>query len=138
MGDSAAPPPRSPPPAPGTQIVPGRMPTSDGRVLIPAVKLSYTAPGGAYQGLYIDHVSGCRNESLFFTSEIRAIVSHLDLRSFDSVETVCTGIMAARSCCITGNTSFACCNVDRTISLGFYTGFHTPEGSSQSFAPSSS
>ena len=42
MGDSVAPPPLcSPSPAPGTQIVPGRMPTSDGRGLIPAVKLSY-------------------------------------------------------------------------------------------------
>ena len=70
MGDSVAPPPRSPSPAPGTQIVPGRMPTSDGRGLIPDSKLSYAAPGGAYQGLHIDHVSGCRNESLFFTSEV--------------------------------------------------------------------
>ena len=138
MGDSVAPPPRSPSPAPGTQIVPGRMPTSDGRGLIPAVKLSYAAPGGAYQGLHFEHVSGCRNESLFFTSEVRAIVSHLDLRSFDSVETVCTGIMAARGCCITGDTSSARCHIDRTSTLGFYARFHTPEGSSQSFAPSSS
>jgi len=140
MGDSVAPfvPPRSPSPAPGTQIVPGRMPTSDGRGLIPAVKLSYAAPGGAYQGLHFEHVSGCRNESLFFTSEVRAIVAHLDLRSFDSVETVCTGIMAARGCCIAGDTSSARCHVDRTTSLGFYARFHTPEGSSQSFAPSSS
>jgi len=140
MGDSVAPPPppHSPSPAPGTQIVPGRMPTSDGRGLIPAVKLSYAAPGGAYQGLHFEHVSGCRNESLFFTSEVRAIVAHLDLRSFDSVETVCTGIMAARGCCITGDTSSARCHVDRTSTLGFYARFHTPEGSSQSFAPSSS
>jgi len=138
MGDSVAPPPRFPLPAPGTQIVPGRMPTSDGRGLIPAVKLSYAAPGGAYQGLHIDHVSGCHNESLFFTSEVRAIVSHLDLGSFDSVETVCNSIMAARGCCITGHTSSARCHVDRTTTLGFYTRFHSPEGSSQSFAPSSS
>ena len=91
MDGSVAPrvPPRAPSPARGTQIVPGRMPTSDGCGLIPAGKLSYTAPGGAYLGLHIDHVSGCRNEFLFFTSEVRAIVSHLDLRSFDSVETVC-------------------------------------------------
>jgi len=138
MGDSAAPPPHSPSPAPGTQIVPGRMPTSDGRGLIPAVKLSYAAPGGAYQGLHIEHVSGCRNESLFFTSEVRAIVAHLDLRSFYSVESVCTGIMAARGCCITGGTSTARCHVDRTSTLGLYTRFHTPEGSSQSFALSDS
>jgi len=140
MGDSVPPPPPpcSPSPAPGTQIVPGRMNTSDGRGLIPAVKLSYTAPGGAYLGLYINHVLGCRNEFLFFTSEVRAIVGHLDLRSCDSVESVCTGIMAARGCCITGDSSSARCQVDRTNTLGFYTGFHTPEGSSQSFAPSSS
>jgi len=138
MGDPAAPPPCSPSPAPGTQIVPGRMPTSDGRGLVPAVKLSYAAPGGAYQGLHLDHVSGCRNESFFFTSEVRAIVAHLNLRAFDSVETVCIGIMAARGCCISGDTSSARCHVDRTTSLGFYTRFHTREGSSLSFAPSSS
>jgi len=138
MSDSVAPPPRSPSPAPGTQIVPGRMPTSDGRGLIPAVKLSYAAPGGAYQGLHFVHVLGCSNESLFFTSEVRAIVSHLDRRLFDSVETVCTGIMAARGCCIAGDTSSGRCHVDHTSTLGFYTHFHTPEGSSQSFAPSSS
>jgi len=136
MGDAVSPP--SLTPAPGTQIVPGRMPTSDGRGLIPAVKLSYAAPGGAYQGLHFVHVSGCRNESLFFTSEVRAIVAHLDLRAFDSIETVCTGIMAARGCCVTGDTSSARCHVDRTTTLCFYTRFHTPEGSSQSFAPSSS
>jgi len=136
MGDIVSPP--SPSPAPGTQIVPGRMPTSDGRGLIPAVKLSYAVPGGAYQGLHFEHVSGCHNESLFFTSEVRAIVSHLDLRSFDSVESVCTGILAARGCCITGDTSSARCHVDCTSTLGFYSRFHTPEGSSQSFAPSSS
>jgi len=138
MGDSVAPPPHSPSPVPGTQIVPGRMSTSGGRGLIPAVKRSYAAPGGAYQGLHIEHVSGCRNESLFFTSEVRAIVAHLDLGSFDSVVSVCTGIMAARGCCITGDTSSAGCHVDSTSTLGFYARFHTPEGSSQSFAPSSS
>jgi len=140
MGDivSPYPPLCSPSPAPGTQIVPGRMPTSDGRGLIPAVKLSYAAPGGAYQGLHFEHVAGCENDSLFFTSEVRTIVSHLDLRAFDSVETVCTGIMAARGCCITGDTSSVPCHVNRTTTLGFYTRFHTPEGSSQSFAPSSS
>jgi len=121
MGDSVAPvvPFCSPSPAPGTQIVPGRMPTSDGRGLILAVKLSYAAPGGAYQGLHVEDVSGCRNDSLFFTSEVRAIVSHLDLRLFDSVEIVCIGIMAARGCCITGDAPSACCHVDRTTSLGF-------------------
>jgi len=138
MGDSVAPPPRSPSPAPGTQIVPGRMNTSDGRGLIPAVKLSYAAPGGAYLGLHFVHVLGCQNESLFFTSEVRAIVALLNLRSFDTVETVCTGIMAARGCCVTGDTSSARCHVDRTTTLGLYTRFHTHEGSSQSFAPSSS
>jgi len=141
MGDSFAPvvPPHpSSSPALGTQIVPGRMPVSHGRGLILAVKLSYAAPGGAYQGLHIDHVSGCRNESLFFTSEVRAIVAHLDLRAFDSVESVCTGIMAPRGCCITGDTSSTRCHVDRTATLGFYTRFHTPEGSSQSFTLSSS
>jgi len=136
MGDAVPPPSRSA--APGTQIVPGRMPVSGGRGLIPAVKLSYAAPGGAYLGLDFEHVSGCQNDSLFFTSEVRAIVSHLDLRSFDSVESVCTGIMAARGCCITGDTSTVRCHVDRTNTLGFYARFHTPEGPSQSFAPSSS
>jgi len=138
MGDSVPPPFRSPSPAPGTQIVPGRMNTSGGRGLIPAVNLSYAAPGGAYQGLHFVHVSGCQNESLFFTSEVRAIVAHLDLRLFVSVEAVCTGVMAARGGCITGDTSFARCHIDRTSTLGFYARFHTPEGSSQSFAPSSS
>jgi len=138
MGDSVAPRLCSPSPAPGTQIVPGRMPTSDGRGLIPAVKLSYAAPGGAYLGLHFEHVSGCRNDSLFFISEVRAIVSHLDLRPFHSVESVCTGIIAARGCCITGDTSSTRCHVDRTTTLCFYTRFHSPEGSSQSCAPSSS
>jgi len=138
MGDSVAPPPCFPFPAPGTEIVPGRMPTSGGRGLIPAVKLSYAAPGAAYQGLHIDHISGCRIESLFFTAEVRAIVAHLDLRSSDSVESLGTAIMAARGWCISGDTSFACCHVDRTTTLGVYTRFHSPEGSSQSFAPSSS
>jgi len=141
MGDSVAPvvPPfGSPSPAPGTQIVPGRMPTSDGRGLIPAVKLSYAAPGGAYLGLHLVHVSGCRNDSLFFTSEVRAIVAHLDLRAFESVESVCTGVMAARGCCVIGDSSSARCHVDRTTTLGFYARFHSPEDSSQSFAPSSS
>jgi len=114
------------------------MQVSDGCGPILAVKLSYAAPGGAYQGLHINHVSGCRNESLFFTCEVRTIVSDLNLRSFDSVETVCTGIMAARGCCIAGDTSSARCHVERTTTLGFYNRFHTPEGSSQSFAPSSS
>jgi len=140
MGDFVPllPPPRSPSRAPGTQIVPGRMPTSDGHGLILPVKLSYAALGVAYQGLHFNHDSGCRNESLFFTSEVRAIVSHLDLRAFDSVETVCIRIMAARGCCITSDTSSARCHVDRTTTLDFYTCFYTPEGSSQSFAPSSS
>ena len=72
MGDSVAPhiPPRSPSPAPGTQIVPGRMPISGGRGLILAVKLSYATPGGAYLGLHFVHVSGCPNDCLFFTSEV--------------------------------------------------------------------
>jgi len=96
------------------------------------------APGGAYQGLHFEHVSGCRNDSLCCTSEVRGIVAHLDLRSFDSVESVCTGIMAARGCCITSDTSSARCHVDRTTSWVFYARFHTREGSSQSFAPSSS
>jgi len=140
MGDSVALPVPlcSPSPALGTEIVPGRIPTSDGRCLIPAVRLAYAAPGGAYQGLHFERLSGCQNESLSFTSEVRAIVSHCDLRSFDSVETVCTGIMAARGCCITSDTSSARCHVDLTTTLGFYTRFHTPNGSSKSFAPSRS
>jgi len=47
MGDSAAPPVCFCSPTPGTQIVPGRMPISDGRGVIPAVKLSYAEPGGS-------------------------------------------------------------------------------------------
>ena len=76
MGDSVAPsaPPRSPSPAPGNQMVLGGMPTSNGCGLILAVKQSYAALGGAYQGLHIEHVSGCQNESLFFTSKVLAIV----------------------------------------------------------------
>jgi len=139
MGDSVAPavPPHCPSRALGTQIVLGRMNTSDGRGLIPAVKLSYATPGGAHQGVHLEHVSGCQNESLFFTSEVRAIVSQLGLRSFNSVTTVCIGIMVACGCCITGDTSSARRDVDRTSTLGLYTRFHSPEGFSQSFTPSS-
>jgi len=131
MSGSVAPPfpPRSPSPAPGSQIVPGSMPFSGGHGLVPVVRFTYAAPGGAYRGLHLNHVEGCHNESLFFTDEVRRIVSHLDLCSFNQVETVCTGILAARSCAIIGSSS-ARCHVDRTTSLGFYIWFHSPEGSS--------
>jgi len=131
MSGSVAPlfPPRSPSPAPGTQIVPGSMPVSGGRGLVPVVRLTYAAPGGAYQGLHLNHVEGCRNESLLFTDEVWRIVSHLDLCSFNQVETVCTDALAARSCDIIGSSS-ARCHVNRTTSLDFYIWFHSPKGSS--------
>jgi len=68
-----------------------------GRGLVPVVRLTYAASGGAYQGLHLVHVEGCRNDSLFFTDKMQGIVSHLDLRCLDHVETVCTCVLAAHS-----------------------------------------
>jgi len=132
MGDSVAPsfPPR--PPSPVRRAV-----TAGGRGLVPVHGFSYAAPGGDYRGLHIVHISGCRNDDSDFDDEVRHIVSGLDLRTFDAVEKVCFGILAARGCESLAVAS-AGCHVDRAASLGFYARFHTPEGSSQSFAPSSS
>ena len=134
MGDSVAP----PPPCPHSLV--RRAVTTGERGLVPVHGFSYAAPGGDYRGLHIVHVLGCSNGgsgSSKFDDEVRHIVSGLDLRTFDAVEKVCLGILAAR-----GNDSLAVasagCHVDRTASLGFYALFHTLEGSSQSFAPSSS
>jgi len=132
MGDSVAPPlpPRSPSPV-RRAVIAGE------RGLVPVHGFSYAAPGGDYRGLHIVHVGGCRNSYLDFDDEVRHIVSGLDLRTFDAVEKVCFGILAARGCESLAVAS-AGCHVDRTSSLGFFARFHTPEGSSQSFAPSSS
>jgi len=131
MGDSVAP----PPPCPHSLV--RRAATAGERGLIPIHGFSYAAPGGDYRGLHIVHVGGCRNDDSDFDDEVRHIVSGLDLRTFDAIEKVCFGILAARGCESLAVAS-AGCHVDRTASLGFYARFHTPEGPSQSFAPSSS
>jgi len=133
MGDSIAPPPSGPPRV-------NRAVTAGGRGLVPVHGFSYAAPGGDYRGIHIVHVLGCSNGgsgSSEFDEEVRHIVSGLDLRTFDAVEKVCFGILAARGCDSLAVAS-AGCQVDRTSTLGFYARFHTPKGSSQSFAPSSS
>jgi len=133
MGDSVAPHilPRSPSPV-RRAVIAGE------RGLVPLHGFSYAAPGGDYHGLHIVHVLGCANDDdPEFDDKVQHIVSSLDLRSFDAVEKVCFGILAAR-----GSDSLAIasagCHVDRTLSMGFYARFHTPEGSSQFFALSSS
>jgi len=136
MGDSVSPPPL--PPCPHSPV--RRAIASGERGLVPVHGFSYAAPGGDYTGLHIVHVLGCSNGgsgSSEFDDEVRHIVSGLDLRTFDAVEKVCFGILAARGCDSLAVAS-AGCHVDRTLSLGFYARFHTPEGSSQSFALSSS
>ena len=136
MGDSIAPPP--PPPRSPSPV--RRANTAGERGLVPVHGFSYAAPGGDYRGLQIVHILGCSNggsDSSEFDDEVRHIVSGLDLRTFDAVEKVCFGILAARGCDSLAVAS-AGCHVDRTTSLGFFARFHTPEGSSQSFAPSSS
>ena len=133
MGDSVAPPnPFVRAPSPVRRAV-----TAGERGLVPIHGFSYAAPGGDYTGLRIVHVGGCRNDDSEFDDEVRHIVSGLDLRTFDAVEKVCFGILAACRCESLAVAS-AGCHVDRNTSLGFYARFHTPEGSSQSFAPSSS
>jgi len=133
MGDSVAPPP--PPPCPHSLV--RRAVTAGERGLVPVHGFSYAAPGGDYRGLHIVHVEGCRNDNSDFDDEVRHIVSGLDLRTFDAVEKLCFGILAARGCESLA-VAAAGCHVDRTTSLGFYARFHSPEGSSQSFAPSGS
>jgi len=131
MGDSVPP----PPPCPHSLV--RRAVAAGERGLVPVHGFSYAAPGGDYTGLCIVHVGGCRNDNSDFDDEVRHIVSGLDLRTFDAVEKVCFGILAARGCESLAVAS-AGCHVDRTASLGFYAHFHTSEGPSQSFAPSSS
>ena len=104
---------------------------------MPVHGFSYAALGGDYQGLHIVHVLGCKNYCTDFDDEVRHIVSGLDLPTFDAVEKVCFGILAAQDCESLAIAS-AGCHVDRTMSLGFYARFYSPEGSSQSFAPASS
>ena len=136
MGDSAPHPPPvplrtslSPSPAPGTQIIPGRLPPADGRGLVPAVRLTYAAPGGNYSQLHFVHLDGCPNDTIEFVEEARRIVSNMDLRSFDLVENICVGILGARGCGVSPTTSLGC-YLDRTTTLGFYTRLHSVEGSS--------
>jgi len=125
MGDSVAP------------VIPRAVAAGE-RGLVPVHGYSYAAPGGDYRGLQIIHVLGCVNgNNPEFDDEVQHIVSSLDLRTFDAVDKVCFGILAARGCESLAVAS-AVCHVDRSLSSGFYVRFHTPEGSSQSFAPSSS
>jgi len=131
MGDFAPPfPPRSPSPV-------RRAVTAGERGLVPVHGFSYAAPGGDYRSLHIVHVLGCANDHPDFDDEVRHFCLRLDLHTFDAVEKVCFGILAARDCNSLAVAS-AGCHIDCTVSLGFYARFHTPEGSSQSFAPSSS
>jgi len=96
------------------------------RGLVPVHGYSYAAPGGDYHGLHIVHVLGCANgENPEFDNELQNIVSSLDLRTFDAVDKVCFGILAAR-CCDSLAVASAGCHVDRSLSLGFYARFHTP------------
>ena len=104
---------------------------------MPVHGFSYAAPGGDYTSLCIVHIGGCRNDDSDFDDEVRHIVSGLDLRTFDTVEKVCFGILAARGCESLAVAS-AGSHVDGTSTVGFYARFHTPEGSSQSFALSGS
>ena len=127
----------SPSPVPGTQIIPGRLPTSGDRGLVPVVRLTYAAPGGDYSRLQFSHREGCSNDTLDFADEVRHILCSLNPRSFDLVENLCVGILAARGCDTSPITSLEC-HLDRTTTLGFYTRFHSVEGSSQSFQPSGS
>jgi len=120
MDDSVAPPPPPQLPSPVRRAI-----TAGERGLVPVHGFSYAAPGGDYRGLHIPHVGGCRNDNSDFDDEVRHIVSGLDLRTFDAVEKVCFGILAARGCESLAVAS-AGCHVDRTTSLGFYARFHSP------------
>jgi len=131
MGDSASPLPLRPP-------SPVKRATTAGeRDLVPVHGFSYAAPGGDYRGLHIVHILGCTNNHPDFDNEVRPFCLRLDLRTFDAVEKVCFRILAACGCDSLA-VAPAGCHIDRTTSLGFYARFHTPEGSSQCFAPSSS
>jgi len=98
---------------------------------------SYAAPSGDYWDLRIEHVGGCHNDGPGFDDEVQHIGVSLDLHSFDAVEKVCFGFLATRGCA-SSPVSAEGCHVDRSRTLGFYARFHSPEGSSQSFAPPNS
>jgi len=131
MGDTASPLPL------GSPSPVKRATTAGERDLVPVHSFSYAAPGGDYPGLHIVYILGCTNDHPDFDNEVRHFCLRLDRRTFDAVEKVCFEILAARGCDSHAVAS-AGCHVDHTTSLGFYARFHTPEGSSQSFAPSSS
>jgi len=99
------------------------------RGLIEVVRQAYLAPGGHYETLYLSHTPGCHNDTHEFCEEVRAVVARLCLKTFDFVENACNAVLASRGC--------PGCRFDRDTTLGFYARFHTPEGSSQSFSPSS-
>ena len=88
--------------------------TAGERGLVAVHGFSYAAPGGDCSGLCIVHVGGCRNGHSDFDDEVQHIVSGLDLRTFDTVEKVCFGILAARGC-ESRAVAAAGCHVDRTI-----------------------
>jgi len=117
MCDSVAPfvPPRSPSPV-------RRAITAGERGLVPVHGFSYAALGGDYRGLHIIHVRGCANDHPDFDNKVRHIVSTLDLRTFDAVEKVCFGILAARGCDSLAVAS-AGCHVDRVRLPGDGLGF---------------
>jgi len=120
-----------PPPASGmTRPVARTVPVGE-RGLVPAVRLTYAAPGGDYTHLSFLHVLGCRNGHPDLDSELRGLIARLGLRSFGEVETALQGALLACGCALA-------CRFDRNSTMGFYTRFHTPENSSQEFSPSSS
>jgi len=100
------------------------------RGLIPAVRLTYAAPGGDYSRLMFVHVAGCLNGTEDFDTELGGLIAYLGLRSFGEAETAISGALLARGCALG-------CGFDRNTTMGFYTRFHTPEGFSQDFSPTS-
>jgi len=126
---ASRPPPGYSPPAGATRPVARTVPSGE-RGLVPAVRLTYAAPGGDYSRLMFIHVAGCPNGTESFDAEMRGLVARLGLRSFGEVETAICGALLARGCALG-------CGFDRNTTMGFYTRFHTPEGSSQEFSPSS-
>jgi len=76
------------------------------------------------------HVAGCPNGTEVCDAELRGLAARLGLPSFGEVQTAISGALLARGCALG-------CGLDRNTTMGFYTRFHTPEGSSQEFSPSS-
>jgi len=103
------------------------------RGLVPAVCLTYPAPGGDYAALHLVLLPGCPNDTLDYTESVRKFVSSLQPRSFDLVEPFCVGFLTACGCA--PYTPFSPgCRIDSASTIGFYIRFHSPEGDLQSFS----